>query len=106
MSGIIIKPRARSFHGHEWVYGAEVQKMFGDPQPGDVITLKDFKDRGLGSAIFNPKSQIVARRFPGTVRTSPNANCLGFCRNRGIGLAADLPPALMNLPLQGSLPEN
>ncbi len=63
MSGIIIKPRARIFHGHEWVYGAEVQKMFGDPQPGDVITLKDFKDRGLGSAIFNPKSQIIARRF-------------------------------------------
>ena len=27
MSGIIIKPRARIFHGHEWVYGAEVQKM-------------------------------------------------------------------------------
>ena len=63
MSGIIIKPRARIFHGNEWVYGAEVQKMFGDPQPGDVITLKDFKDRGLGSAIFNPKSQIIARRF-------------------------------------------
>ena len=63
MSGIIIKPRARIFHGHEWVCGAEVQKMFGDPQPGDVITLKDFKDRGLGSAIFNPKSQIIARRF-------------------------------------------
>lgn len=51
------------FHGHEWVYGAEVQKVFGDPKPGDVITLKDFKDRALGTAIFNPKSQIIARRF-------------------------------------------
>ncbi|MES2707868.1 MAG: class I SAM-dependent rRNA methyltransferase [Verrucomicrobiota bacterium] len=63
MPGIIIKPRARIFHGHEWVYGAEVLKMFGDPQPGDVITLKDFKDRSLGTGIYNPKSQIVARRF-------------------------------------------
>ncbi|RYD31848.1 MAG: class I SAM-dependent rRNA methyltransferase [Verrucomicrobiaceae bacterium] len=63
MPGIIIKPRARIFHGHEWVYGAEVLKMFGNPEPGDVITLKDFKDRSLGTGIFNPKSQIIARRF-------------------------------------------
>ena len=25
--------------------------------------MKDFKDRPLGSAIYNPNSQIVARRF-------------------------------------------
>jgi 23S rRNA (cytosine1962-C5)-methyltransferase len=63
MAGLIIAPRARIFHGHEWVYATEVRKTFGDPQPGDVITLKDFQDRSLGSAIYNPLSQIVARRF-------------------------------------------
>ena len=63
MSGLIVKPRARIFHGHEWVYAAEVQKIFGDPAPGSVVSLKDFKDRPLGSAIYNPQSQIVARRF-------------------------------------------
>lgn len=63
MAGIVVKPRARIFHGHEWVYGADVQKVFGDPQPGEVISLKDFRDRPLGSAIYNPRSQIVARRF-------------------------------------------
>lgn len=63
MPGLIIKPRSRIFHGHEWVYASEIQKTFGNPDPGDVITLKDFKDRPLGSAIYNPKSQIVARRF-------------------------------------------
>jgi 23S rRNA (cytosine1962-C5)-methyltransferase len=63
MAGLIIAPRARVFHGHEWVYATEVKKSFGDPQPGDVITLKDFRDRPLGSAIYNPHSQIVARRF-------------------------------------------
>ena len=63
MGGIIIKPRSRIFHGHEWVYGTEIKKVFGNPQPGDVISLKDFKDRPLGSAIYNPQSQIVARRF-------------------------------------------
>ena len=63
MPGLIIAPRARIFHGHEWVYASEIKKAFGNPQPGDVITLKDFRDRPLGAAIYNPASQIVARRF-------------------------------------------
>lgn len=63
MPGLIIAPRARIFHGHEWVYATEIKKSFGNPQPGDVITLKDFRDRPLGSAIYNPASQIIARRF-------------------------------------------
>jgi len=63
MAGLVVSPRARIFHGHEWVYATEVKKVFGNPQPGDVISLKDFKDRPLGSAIYNPNSQIVARRF-------------------------------------------
>ena len=56
-------PRARIFHGHDWVYASEIKKTFGEPKPGDVISLKDFKDRPLGSAIYNPESQIVARRI-------------------------------------------
>jgi 23S rRNA (cytosine1962-C5)-methyltransferase len=63
MPGIVVRPRSRIFHGHDWVYASEIQKTFGSPQPGDVISLKDFKDRPLGSAIYNPASQIVARRI-------------------------------------------
>ncbi|MGC6459748.1 MAG: class I SAM-dependent rRNA methyltransferase [Akkermansiaceae bacterium] len=63
MPGVIVKPRARIFHGHDWIYASDIQKTFGDPNPGDLITLKDFKDRPLGVAIYNPKSQIVARRI-------------------------------------------
>jgi 23S rRNA (cytosine1962-C5)-methyltransferase len=63
MAGIVVKPRARIFHGHDWVYGSEVLKTFGNPEPGDVISLKDGQDRSLGSAIYNPNSQIIARRF-------------------------------------------
>src|ERR1700733_7792728 len=63
MSGIVVKMRARIFHGHDWVYGSEILKAFGKPEPGDVLSLKDGQDRTLGSAIYNPNSQIVARRF-------------------------------------------
>lgn len=63
MGGLVVKPRARIFHGHDWVFSGEVLKVFGNPGDGDVISLKDGRDRFLGSAIYNAKSQIVARRF-------------------------------------------
>src|SRR6266513_2437959 len=63
MAGLVVKPRARIFHGHDWVFSGEVLKVFGNPADGDVISLKDGRDRLIGSAIYNSKSQIVARRF-------------------------------------------
>src|SRR6185436_1702838 len=63
MTGLVIKPRARILHGHDWVFSSEVLKIFGHPTDGDVISLKDGRDRLIGSAIYNSKSQIVARRF-------------------------------------------
>lgn len=63
MAGLVIKPRARILHGHDWVFTGEVLKAFGNPVDGDVISLKDGRDHLLGSAIYNSKSQIVARRF-------------------------------------------
>ncbi|HSU85431.1 MAG TPA: hypothetical protein VLI42_01740, partial [Chthoniobacterales bacterium] len=63
MGGLVVKPRARIFHGHDWVFSGEVLKVFGQPNDGDVISLKDGRDHLIGSAIYNSKSQIVARRF-------------------------------------------
>jgi 23S rRNA (cytosine1962-C5)-methyltransferase len=63
MGGLVVKPRARLLHGHDWVFKGEVLKVFGAPCDGDVISLKDGRDRLLGSAIYNSRSQIVARRF-------------------------------------------
>ena len=63
MAGIVVKPRARILHGHDWVFSSEVLKVFGNPADGNVISLKDGRDRLIGSAIYNSKSQIVARRF-------------------------------------------
>ena len=63
MAGLVIKPRARILHGHDWVFSGEVLKAFGNPADGEVISLKDGKDHLIGSAINNSRSQIVARRF-------------------------------------------
>jgi len=63
MAGIVVKPRARILHGHDWVFASEVLKVFGKPNDGDVISLKDGRNHPIGSAIYNSRSQIVARRF-------------------------------------------
>jgi 23S rRNA (cytosine1962-C5)-methyltransferase len=63
MAGIVVKPRARILHGHDWVFSSEILKVFGKPEDGDVISLKDGRDHLIGSAIYNSESQIVARRF-------------------------------------------
>jgi 23S rRNA (cytosine1962-C5)-methyltransferase len=63
MAGLVVKPRAQILHGHDWVFSSEVLKVFGQPADGDVISLKDGRDHLIGSAVYNSKSQIVARRF-------------------------------------------
>lgn len=70
--------------------------MFGDPQPGDVITLKDFRDRPLGSAIYNPNSQIIARRIS---RRKQQLDAEFFTRRIGqaIKLREDSPGVDINL---------
>src|SRR5256884_2659209 len=78
MAGLVVKPRARILHGHDWVFSGEVLKVFGQPADGDVISLKDGRDHLLGSAIYNSKSQIVGRRFS---RRRQNLD-LGFFQRR------------------------
>src|SRR6202045_499094 len=63
MAGIVVNPRVSILHAHDWVFSSEVLKVFGKPADGDVISLKDGRDHLVGSAIYNSKSQIVARRF-------------------------------------------
>ena len=63
MAGLVIKPRSRILHGHDWVYATEILKAFGEPKDGDVVSLKDGRDHLLGTAIYNSQSQIIARRI-------------------------------------------
>jgi len=63
MGGIIVRPRSRILHGHDWVYSSEILKTFGHPQDGEVVSIKDGRDQLLGVGIYNSQSQIVVRRY-------------------------------------------
>jgi len=63
MAGVVIRPRSRILHGHDWVFRSEILKVFGDPLDGQVVSIKDGRDRSLGSGLYNGHSQITVRRF-------------------------------------------
>src|SRR6202023_1260523 len=37
MAGLVVKPRARILHGHDWAFSGGVLKVFGRPADGGVI---------------------------------------------------------------------
>ncbi|MCG3148549.1 MAG: Ribosomal RNA large subunit methyltransferase I [Verrucomicrobiae bacterium] len=49
--------------GHPWIYSGEIAKLTGEPADGDVVDIRDHKDRPHGSGLLNRKSQITVRRF-------------------------------------------
>jgi len=54
--------RKRSRAQHAWVFSNEVQRVQGDPGPGDTVLVYERK-RLLGSAVYNPFSLIRARLY-------------------------------------------
>lgn len=47
--------------GHPWIYAGEVERFRGEFQDGDVIDVKDHRERPLACAHVNRQSQIVGR---------------------------------------------
>jgi 23S rRNA (cytosine1962-C5)-methyltransferase len=55
--------RHRILDGHPWVFASEVDRLEGAPDDGGTVELRSARGELLGSAIYNSRSQIVARRY-------------------------------------------
>ena len=55
--------RHRILAGHPWVFASEVDRLEGQPEDGGTVEVRSPKGESLGSAIYNSRSQIVARRY-------------------------------------------
>ncbi len=55
--------RHRILDGHPWVFASEVERIEGEVSDGGTVSLVSPKGQPLGSAIYNSRSQIVARRY-------------------------------------------
>lgn len=49
--------------GHPWVYAGEVERVDGQPEPGEIVALRNNSGHFLGRGYYNPASQIVVRRL-------------------------------------------
>jgi 23S rRNA (cytosine1962-C5)-methyltransferase len=55
--------RHRILAGHPWVFATEVDRVEGAAEDGGTVEVRSAKGESLGSAIYNSRSQIVARRY-------------------------------------------
>jgi len=55
--------RHRILGGHPWVFASEVGRVEGNAEDGGTVEIRSPKGDCLGSAIYNSRSQIVARRY-------------------------------------------
>jgi 23S rRNA (cytosine1962-C5)-methyltransferase len=60
---VILKPGEadRIVAGHPWIYSGEILRMTQTPVDGDVVQVKDHRQRLLGVGFFNSKSKIHVR---------------------------------------------
>jgi 23S rRNA (cytosine1962-C5)-methyltransferase len=55
--------RHRILDGHPWVFASEVDRVEGEAVDGETVEVRSARGEMLGSAIYNSRSQIVARRY-------------------------------------------
>jgi len=55
--------RHRILDGHPRVFASEVERVEGEGIDGETVELRSARGELLGSAIYNSRSQIVARRY-------------------------------------------
>jgi len=60
---VILKPGEadRIVAGHPWIYHGEILRLTGRAADGDVVQVKDHRQRLLGTGFYNSKSKINVR---------------------------------------------
>src|SRR5690606_37561596 len=63
MAGATLRPKheRRVAAGHLWIYQGNIERIEGDPAPGDVIDVFSARGEFLGRGYYNPHSQIAIR---------------------------------------------
>ena len=51
----------RVAHGHPWIFANEVNKVEGEPEPGDIVEVYTADNKFVGKGYINAQSQILVR---------------------------------------------
>jgi 23S rRNA (cytosine1962-C5)-methyltransferase len=60
---ILLKPGEadRAIAGHPWIYAGEILRTTKPPSDGELVQVKDHRQRFVGTGLFNSKSKIHVR---------------------------------------------
>jgi 23S rRNA (cytosine1962-C5)-methyltransferase len=60
---VLLKPGEadRIVAGHPWIYHGEILRVNQPPADGEIVQVKDHRQRLIGTGFFNTKSKIVVR---------------------------------------------
>ena len=63
ISTVLLKPGEadRALAGHPWIYAGEILRVSKPPVDGEIVQVKDHRQRFLGVGFFNSKSKINVR---------------------------------------------
>ncbi len=63
MPSVVLKRKIaqRIAQGHPWIFANEVDKIEGDPAPGQVVDVLFYDGKFAGKGYFNAQSQIIVR---------------------------------------------
>lgn len=53
--------KKRLEQGHPWIYNNEIEKVEGEPEPGSLVAVLDWRGKFLATGYYNPASQITVR---------------------------------------------
>ena len=62
---VVLKPRrARPFFArHPWAFDTSIDRLEGDPEPGDEVTVVSFERKFIARGLYNPESTIRVRLY-------------------------------------------
>jgi len=65
MNHVILKPRrARPFFArHPWVFESSIERVVGQPSPGDQVDVETHEGRFIARGLYNPTSTIRVRLY-------------------------------------------
>ncbi|WP_160034098.1 class I SAM-dependent rRNA methyltransferase [Paenibacillus sp. An7] len=61
-SVVLTKSRKKRIEqGHPWIFKNEIESVEGQPEPGELVEVKNHQGRYLATGYYNPASQITVR---------------------------------------------